>query len=36
VSSFIGREQEVKQAAAALDEARMVTLTGPRPARLGR
>jgi predicted ATPase len=29
VSSFIGREQEVKQAAAALDEARMVTLTGP-------
>src|SRR5215469_14393501 len=29
VSSFIGREQEVKQAAAALGQARLVTLTGP-------
>jgi predicted ATPase/class 3 adenylate cyclase len=29
VSSFIGRERELEQTAAALDEARVVTLTGP-------
>jgi predicted ATPase/class 3 adenylate cyclase len=29
VSSFVGREQELEQTAAALEEARLVTLTGP-------
>jgi predicted ATPase/class 3 adenylate cyclase len=29
VSSFIGRERDLEQAAAALDQARLVTLTGP-------